>query len=89
MQSNRFGNWLEWQRLRSRQWGRLALAYLALLVLVNVALLPPHHPHFALESIPGFSALFGLGVCVAMVLLMMGAVGKILGVSEDFHDRNR
>ena len=89
MLSDRFGNWLEWQRMRSRKWGLAAAVFLGLLVLLNVAVLHPHHPHFDLERIPGFWALFGLGVCAVMILVMKGFVGKILGVSEDFYDRDK
>ena len=89
MLSDRFGNWLERQRARPRKWGVLAAAFLGLLVLLNVAVLHPLHPHFDQERIPGFWAVFGLGVCAAMVLVMKGFVGKLLGVSEDFYDRDK
>lgn len=89
MLGERIGNWLSWQRLHTRFWGRVALAFLAILVLLNVAVLRPPHPHFALESFPGFWAGFGLVFALAMILALKKVVAKIIGVSEDFHDRDK
>jgi len=87
MIGERLGNWLSWQRLRAKTWGRLALVFLALLVAANALFLHPRHPHFSLEAIPGFWAGFGLFFALAMILVLKKAVAKIIGVSEDFYDR--
>lgn len=44
------------------------------------------HPHFAIERMPAFFALFGLGACVAMVV---GAklLGALLKREDTYYDR--
>lgn len=89
MIGDRLGNWLSWQRMRAKAWGRLALGFLALLVASNLFLLHAHHPHFGLEAIPGFWAGFGLFFALAMILVLKKVVAHIIGVPEDFYDRSK
>jgi hypothetical protein len=88
MLGERLGNWLSWQRVNSGRWGRLALAFLALTLLLNLVL-HPHHPHFEAERIPGFWALFGLVFAVVLAFLMKKVVGKIIGMPEDFYQGDK
>jgi hypothetical protein len=61
-------------------------AVLAVMVVLNF-LIYPHHPHFGLEKIPGFWAVFGLGVAVALARLAKGAAHTFLGKDVDFYDK--
>ena len=64
----------------------LFFAALGVLVLLNV-FIHPHDPHFGLDKLPGFWALFGV---VGAVILAKGAKGlahTILGKDEDFYER--
>lgn len=63
----------------------LFFAALVLLVALNV-FIRPHHPHVDAEHLPGFWALFGLVLAVAMAVLMKGIVAPLLGFSEDIYD---
>jgi hypothetical protein len=80
------GNWLSWQRMKSRFWGRAALVFLALLVLLNFLFLHPHHPHFGTEKIPGFWAVFGLGWALVLIFVMKRIVAPIIGMDEDKYE---
>lgn len=52
---------------------RLYRAFIGILALTVVAEFAVHlHPHFAIESIFGFSAWFGFGACAAMIVLAKG-----------------
>jgi hypothetical protein len=57
---------------------------LALLVVLNLFILP-HHPHFGLEKIPGFWALFGLVGTIVLARLAKGAAHTFLGKDEDYY----
>jgi hypothetical protein len=61
-------------------------AVLAVMVVLNFLILP-HHPHFGAERIPGFWALFGLGVAVALSRLAKGAAHTFLGKETDFYEK--
>jgi hypothetical protein len=63
----------------------LMFASLALLVALNL-FITPHHPHFGLEKIPGFWALFGLMGAVILAKGAKGAAHTFLGKDEDFYE---
>jgi hypothetical protein len=59
---------------------------LGVLVLLNVVI-HPHHPHFGLETVPGFWSFFGL---VGALILAKGAKGlahTVLGKNEDYYEK--
>jgi hypothetical protein len=62
-------------------------AVLAVMVVLNFLILPPH-PHFGAEKIPGFWAIFGLGVAVALARLAKGAAHTFLGKDVDFYEKH-
>ena len=62
-------NWLDQPRNVQRLW-RGFLLVLALTVLAELVV--RLHPHFEIESVFGFNAWFGFGVCVAMIVLAKG-----------------
>ena len=43
------------------------------------------HPHFAIERVPAFFALFGFGACVAMVLFSK-LLGAFLKRGDTYYD---
>ncbi len=61
--------WLDQPRNVQRLW-RGFLLVLALTVLAELVV--RLHPHFEIESVFGFNAWFGFGVCVAMIVLAKG-----------------
>lgn len=65
---------------------KLMFVSLGVLVLLNV-LIQVHHPHFDLEKLPGFWALFGLIVAVALGRLAKGAAHTFLGKDEDYYEK--
>lgn len=75
-------------RRQARLFKWLFLAALVLLVALNV-FIRPHHPHVGAESLPGFWAIFGLGLAVAMAVLMKGVVAPLIGFSEDIYDADK
>lgn len=66
---------------------RAAIAVaVALVLLVAAGLAIDMHPHFAIESIPGFHALAGLVAC-ALAIAVARLVGRLLGRAEDLDGR--
>ena len=63
----------------------LMFASLGLLVVLNL-FITPHHPHFGLEGLPGFWALFGLLGAVVLAKGAKGAAHTFLGKDEDFYE---
>jgi hypothetical protein len=61
-------------------------AALALLVALNL-FVHPHEPHFGLDAIPGFWALFGLVGAVVLARLAKGLAHTVLGRSEDYYEK--
>jgi hypothetical protein len=59
---------------------------LAVMVVLNFLITPPH-PHFGAERIPGFWAIFGLGVAVILARLAKGAAHTFLGKDVDFYEK--
>jgi hypothetical protein len=65
---------------------KLMFISLGVLVLLNVLIQAPH-PHFDLEKLPGFWALFGLIGAVVLGKLAKGAAHTFLGKDEDYYDK--
>jgi hypothetical protein len=63
----------------------LMFACLGLLVALNL-FIGPHEPHFGLEKIPGFWALFGLLGALILAKGAKGAAHTFLGKDEDFYE---
>jgi len=61
-------------------------AVLAVLLGLNFLISSPH-PHFEAERIPGFWAVFGLGVAVALARLAKGAAHTFLGKDVNFYEK--
>lgn len=78
--------WFVQARENYRQWKKAFFVFLGILVLLNI-FLRPHEPHFALEKLPGFWALFGLVATVFLVKLAKGCAHTFLGKDEDFYER--
>ncbi|MFZ3048224.1 MAG: hypothetical protein WA151_20105 [Desulfatirhabdiaceae bacterium] len=64
----------------------LFFASLGFLVALNV-FIRPHHPHFGLETIPGFWALFGMAGAILLARGAKGLAHTVLGKDEDFYDK--
>lgn len=80
-----FGQLLMRMRKASGQWALALFAALALLVVLNF-FIHPHHPHVDAENLPGFWAVFALGVAVVLGFVAKGILAVILDVPEDFYD---
>jgi hypothetical protein len=65
----------------------LFFAALGVLVLLNV-FIHPHHPHFGLETLPGFWALFGLAGAVLLAKGAKGLAHTVLGKPEDYYEEH-
>ncbi len=59
-------HWLDQPRNVKRLWRGFLVV---LLLTVAAGLLTPLQPHFAIESVAGFHAWFGFGVCAAMIVV--------------------
>lgn len=46
------------------------------------------HPHFVIDVWPGFWAVFGFGVAVAMTLVLKKFIFLLIGKAEDFYERD-
>jgi hypothetical protein len=76
--SGRLGNFLD--RMRRQYVGAWKLAlfvFLGAAVAVNFVI-RPHEAEYVLDTLPGFWAVFGLGVAVTMVFLMKKIVQPLL-----------
>ncbi|CAO0821582.1 2TM domain-containing protein [Desulfarculales bacterium] len=65
---------------------KLMFISLGVLVLLNV-LIPAPHPHFALEKLPGFWALFALIWAVVLGKVAKGTAHIFLGKDEDYYEK--
>jgi len=74
-------------RQKAGQFKWLYFASLALLLAINV-FLRPEHPHVGAESLPGFWAVFGLALAVALAVLAKGILAPLIGFPEDIYDRD-
>jgi hypothetical protein len=63
-------------------------AVLAVMVVLNVFFISSPHPHFEAERIPGFWAIFGAGVAIALAKLAKGAAHTFLGKDLDFYEKH-
>jgi len=75
------------QKEKTLFWKRFFFGLLVLLLLANF-FIRPQHPHFGLEKIPGFWAVFGLGGAILLAVLSKAAAHRLLGRGEDFYDRH-
>ena len=80
-----FSKMLQWARDHYQLFKWLLFVWLAALVVVNVFIIP-HHPHFGLEKIPGFWAVFGAVCGLLFVLILKKIVFVIISRSEDFYE---
>ena len=74
-------HWLDEPRNLRRLW-RGFLAVLAATVLVELVV--TLHPHFSVESLFGFHALYGFLACLAMIVVAKG-LGVLLKRPEDYY----
>jgi hypothetical protein len=64
---------------------RLWLAFIAVLVATLLAQLAvPVHPHFAVERLFGFNAIYGFLACAALILIAKG-LGVLLKRRDDYY----
>lgn len=56
---------------------------LGLLVALNL-FIGPHDPHFVIDWVPGFWAVFGVVVAIVLGRVAKGAAHTFLGKDEDF-----
>jgi len=62
------------------------LCGLILLLMALDVFAPRHHAHFFWDSIPGFSAVFGLIACAVLVFFSKGIGHAFLMKREDYYD---
>jgi len=74
-------HWLDEPRNQRLLW-RGFLAVLAATVLVELAV--TLHPHFSVESLFGFHALYGFLACLAMIVVAK-ALGLLLKRPDDYY----
>jgi hypothetical protein len=78
-------HWLTRPRTLRRLW-QAFIAVLALTVLAELAI--QAHPHFAIERLFGFNALYGFLACAALILLAKG-IGLLVKRPERYYDEPR
>jgi hypothetical protein len=72
--------------VRPRTIRRLWQVFVAILVLTVLAgLVVEAHPHFAVEGLFGFNALYGFLACAALILVAR-AIGLVLKRPEGYYD---
>lgn len=75
-------HWLDVPRNVSLLW-RLFLAMLVLSILIELVI--PLHPHFTIDALFGFHALYGFLACVAMIVVAK-ALGYLLKRRDDYYE---
>jgi hypothetical protein len=75
-------HWLTRPRTIRRVW-QAFVAVLALTVVAELAI--EAHPHFAVERLLGFGALYGFLACAALILLAKG-IGLVLKRPDTYYD---
>jgi hypothetical protein len=75
-------HWLTRPRTVRRLW-QAFIAILALTVLAELAI--DAHPHFAVERLFGFNALYGFLACAVLILLAKG-IGLVVKRPDTYYD---
>jgi len=75
-------HWLTRPRTVRRLW-QAFIAILALTVLAGLAI--EAHPHFAVERLFGFNALYGFLACAVLILLAKG-IGLVVKRPDTYYD---
>ena len=78
-------HWLTRPRTLRRLW-QVFIAILALTVLAEAAI--EAHPHFAIERLFGFNALYGFLACAALILVAKG-IGLLVKRPDRYYDEPR
>ncbi|HEX6268544.1 MAG TPA: hypothetical protein VFZ81_16780 [Burkholderiales bacterium] len=78
-------HWLTRPRTIRRLW-QVFIAILALTVLAELAI--EAHPHFAIERLFGFNALYGFLACAALILVAKG-IGLFVKRPDRYYDEPR
>lgn len=79
------GNWLDAQRAKPKVWSGLFFGVLVLLIAWNL-FERPHVVEFVLDKYPGFWAVFGFGVCSALVIFVKKVLQTMIVGPEDQYD---
>mgnify|MGYP001014097057 CR=1 FL=1 len=86
-ESQGLANWLINARKNAAGWKKAMYAFLILLVVLNIFIIP-HHPHVAPEAIPGFWAAFGFLGAVVMTFVLKKMVFPIISRKEETYERD-
>jgi len=80
------GAWLEANRTpdKRKSWRMVMFGIMALLVLLNL-FIHPHHPHFGVDRVPGFWAVFGFFMGVVMIFFVKKIVQPLIKRPEDYY----
>lgn len=73
------------RKLNAGRWKLGLFIFLGLILLVNL-FIRPHHAEYGFDAYTGFWAVFGLGVTVAMVVVMKKIIQPILVRPEEHDD---
>ena len=85
MSQNALGDLLAKWRDNAKTWKMIFFAVLLVLVILNF-FIHSHHGHFwHLDETPGFFAVFGLVVGLAMVIIMKKIVQPFIKREEDYY----
>ena len=72
---------------RLKRWFYAGLAVVAVAEIVLPLVFPGGESHFSFEDFPGWGSLYGLGSCVAIIVVSK-LIGKLwLMRGEDYYDR--
>ena len=78
------GAFFEAQQKRISFWLKVYYAALILFIGLNI-FIRPHEPHFGLDGYPGFWAIFGFSVGLAMVYSMKRIIQPLIVRKEDHY----
>ncbi len=67
-----------------KMWRKVLFAVMGLLIILNI-LIPNHHPHFGVDSAPGFWPAFGFVVGVLMIFFVKKIVQPLIKRPEDYY----
>lgn len=65
-------------------WMVLWIVALSLIMLLNLFIWP-EHPHFVIDIVPWFWAVFGLGIGVVMIFVMKRLIQPLIVRKEDYY----